>query len=619
MPTESAARFAFGNSYAFTILFPMNEAPSPETQYQHLLNLRRAALARQELLHTRIGNVRLVIFLAAAAVTWYTILHPRTFSPWWILLPASAFLGLIVVHSRVLKEKRRLTRAQNYYERGLARLEGWWRGTGDPGYGFVDPHHPYSQDLDIFGTGSLYERICAARTSAGKEKLATWLKYPAHAAEIRDRQAAVAELAPDLPIREDLAVLGEEISSGMDSAALSAWGSAPAVLKPGATRIAAGIVSALTLAAAALWAGTGSRLWFVVMALVEILFMYRMRSATRQVTEAVEQPGRDLLLLSQVLARLEQEAFRTPRLASLREELNLQCQPPSRRIARLNRLIILLDSRRNLLFAPVAAILLWEIQLAYAIEEWRRENGAAIAGWLAAVSELEAFSSLAGYAFENPGDPFPEICQDGPCFVGEALGHPLLDPGKCVRNDVRLDADLRVYIVSGSNMSGKSTLLRSAGTNAVLAFAGAPVRARSLRISPLAVGASIRTLDSLQEGSSRFYAEITRLRKLVDLADGTPPLFFLLDELLHGTNSHDRRIGAEAIIQALVRRGAAGMVTTHDLALAHMSESLAPRAENVHFEDHLENGKIHFDYRLRPGVVRKSNALELMRSIGLEV
>jgi len=168
-------------------------------------------------------------------------------------------------------------------------------------------------------------------------------------------------------------------------------------------------------------------------------------------------------------------------------------------------------------------------------------------------------------------------------------------------------------------MSGKSTLLRSVGVSAVMALAGAPVRARSLRIGTLSVGASIRTNDSLQDGTSRFYAEITRLRKLVDLAAGPRPLLFLIDELLNGTNSHDRQIGAEAVVRGLVERGAVGLVTTHDLALTQIAAAMAPRGVNVHFEDHLEEGRITFDYMMRPGVVQKSNALELMRSVGLQI
>jgi DNA mismatch repair ATPase MutS len=272
-----------------------------------------------------------------------------------------------------------------------------------------------------------------------------------------------------------------------------------------------------------------------------------------------------------------------------------------------------------MLFAPLAWILLWPTQMAFAIEAWRKRTGPALGGWIAAGGEFEALCTLAGYSYEHPADPFPDVASGTPRFEAEALGPPLLPERRCVSNEVRLGLEEKLWIVSGSNMSGKSTLLRTIGTNAVLALAGAPVRARRLSLTPLAVGASIRIVDSLQAGSSRFYAEITHLRRIVDLASGPHPLLYLLDEILHGTNSHDRRIGAEAVVRALVERGAIGLVTTHDLALARIADDLAPRAANVHFEDHLENGKMTFDYRLRRGVVKKSNALELMRAVGLEV
>jgi DNA mismatch repair ATPase MutS len=211
------------------------------------------------------------------------------------------------------------------------------------------------------------------------------------------------------------------------------------------------------------------------------------------------------------------------------------------------------------------------------------------------------------------------LLEGEPCFEGEQLQHPLLVPSKCVPNDVSLGGPLRLLIVSGSNMSGKSTLLRSVGLNTVLAWAGAPVAARRLRLSCLQTGASIRVVDSLQDGKSRFYAEITRLRQIVDLASNGGQVLFLLDEILSGTNSHDRRIGAAAVVRGLVDRGAIGLITTHDLALAELEADLDGRAANVHFEDHIEDGRIAFDFRLRPGVVSRSNALELMRAIGLQV
>jgi DNA mismatch repair ATPase MutS len=279
----------------------------------------------------------------------------------------------------------------------------------------------------------------------------------------------------------------------------------------------------------------------------------------------------------------------------------------------------MLDSMRNPYFVPLGAILLWRQQFSFAVESWRAECGPALEVWLQSVGEMEALSSFARFSFEHPADPFPEITEDGPCFDGEELGHPLLPEKTCVRNNLRLDRDMRMMVISGSNMSGKSTLLRTAGVNTVLALAGATVRASRLRVSPLSLGVSLHILDSLQSGASHFYAEITRLRLLMDTAGGRLPLLFLLDEILHGTNSSDRQTGAEAVVRGYLERGAIGLITTHDLALARIADSLAPHAANVHFEDHLENGRIAFDYRIRPGIIRKSNAIALMRAVGLEV
>jgi DNA mismatch repair ATPase MutS len=279
----------------------------------------------------------------------------------------------------------------------------------------------------------------------------------------------------------------------------------------------------------------------------------------------------------------------------------------------------MLDSRKNQLFLPFALIWLWTTQLAFRIDAWRSGSGSQVPGWIRAIGEFEALCALAAYAAENPADPFPELVVDSTCYEAEALGHPLIPVGDCVRNDLVLREPARVLIVSGSNMSGKSTLLRTTGINAVLAFAGAPVRARRLRLSILNIGATLRIQDSLQAGRSRFYAEITRVRQLVDLSRGPLPLLFLLDELFHGTNSHDRCVGAESVIRGLIARGAIGLVTTHDLALTQIADSLASHARNVHFEDQLRDGKMYFNYRMHPGVVQHSNALALMRAIGLDV
>jgi DNA mismatch repair ATPase MutS len=267
----------------------------------------------------------------------------------------------------------------------------------------------------------------------------------------------------------------------------------------------------------------------------------------------------------------------------------------------------------------VDPFVLWTFQCACAVESWRKRTGPAVRRWLAAVGEFEALSSLGNYAYEHPEDVFPEFVETSPCFEAEGLAHPLLSDRDAIRNDLSLGSDLRVLIISGPNMAGKSTFVRSVGINAVLAQSGAPVRAHRLRLSPLALGASICVLDSLQGGISRFYAEIRRLKQIVDLTQEPTAVLFLLDEFLGGTNSQDRRVGSEAMVRRLVERGAIGLVTTHDLALAKIADGLGSRASNAHFQDRLEDGKLLFDYRLQPGIVESSNALDLMRSIGLDV
>jgi hypothetical protein len=590
----------------------------PYIEYSSRLEARRAELRRLTGQHIHIGNLRLLVALAFAVMAWGSLAH-AAFSPWWLLAPVVVFMALAVRHELVIRGQTRANRAAAFYEKGIARLEDRWAGTGEAGERFRDGSHPAAADLDLFGKGGLFELLSTARTRMGEETLARWLLSSAPLETIRERQAATADLQRRLDLREDLAVLGADVGTGVHPEALGNWAEEAPVLASRRAQIAAATLAALAILSAVVWLGLGLRAPLLVVLAVEAGFAYWLRARVRRVVDAVELAAHDLGLLSEVLARLESEQFSSPRLMNLQAAFANDRMPPSRQIAKLNKLVDLLDSRDNLFMRLLGPPLLFTTQLAFRVEAWRQSSGGQIGRWLQVVGEMEALSALAGYAYDHPLDPFPELNDEGPLFEGEALGHPLLPSPRCVRNDVHLGGELRVLIVSGSNMSGKSTLLRTVGINAVLAMAGAPVRAHRLRLSPLVVGASIRLTDSLQGGTSRFYAEITRLRKLVDLTGGPFPLLFLLDELLHGTNSHDRRIGAEGIVRGLVERGAIGLVTTHDLALAHIADDLGPHGMNIHFQDHLENGKISFDYRLRPGIVQKSNALELMRSIGLEV
>ncbi|HKI16828.1 MAG TPA: DNA mismatch repair protein MutS, partial [Isosphaeraceae bacterium] len=507
-----------------------------------------------------------------------------------------------------------------FYSKGLARLEGRWAGSGVSGLEYLDFEHPYAADLDLFGVGSLFERLCTARTRSGEERLSSWLLAPATPETIHERHVAISELRPRLDLREDLELLGVEVREGIDPSALAAWSTAQREFPGRGVLVIATLLGALGTVTLIGWAFFDWPLLpLLAVLLIVAAFSRWMSKPVSNVLAAVDQRVHDLVLLAELLRRLEREPFEAPLLRRLVTALETDGHPASSQIKTLARLIQVLDWKRNQLFLPLALLWLWTIQLALRIDAWRSRSGRAITGWLAAVGEFEALCALAAYAAENPADPFPDLAPGPACFEAESLGHPLILHRECVRNDVSLGPVTRVYLVSGSNMSGKSTLLRTVGINAVLAQAGAPVRAVRLRLSPLAVGGTLRIQDSLQAGRSRFYAEITRVRQLVDLSRGPLPLLFLLDELFHGTNSHDRCVGAESVVRGLIDRGAIGLVTTHDLSLARIVDNLAPTAINVHFEDHLEDGKMSFDYRMRPGVVQHSNALALMRAIGLEV
>jgi hypothetical protein len=590
----------------------------PRAEYLRRLDAWKTTRAHYETQHRRLGIANLGLGGVTVAVILLALVA-KVISILWVLAPLTLVVIVGLIHGRVLKRRERCSRTVDYYERGLARIDNRWMGTGESGERFHDATHPYSRDLDLFGAGSLFELLCAARPQVGQETLAKWLLAPASPNEVRARQEAVGDLRNRLDLREDLAVLAEEARKLAASAALAEWGEGEPLLASRFLRIACALLAGSWLVSVAVWMIKGWTNPVLLISAINISVNLAYRRRMEQAIGAVECAARNLKLLAGVLARLEAEQFDAPRLREVKQNLESQGQPPSWRIARLNRLMEYVDSRRNLIVGSIDLFVLWTLQSVCAVEIWRKQTGPVLRRWLAAVGEFEALSSMAGYAYEHPADVFPEFTETSPYFEADGLAHPLLPEGDAVRNDLRFGNDLRVLIISGPNMAGKSTFVRAVGINAVLAQCGAPVRARRLRISPLAVGASICVLDSLQGGISRFYAEIRRLKQIIDLTHGRRAVLFLLDEFLQGTNSQDRRLGAEAMVRRLVERGAIGLVTTHDLALAQIADGLGTPAANAHFQDRLEDGKLVFDYRLQPGIVETSNALDLMRSIGLDL
>jgi MutS domain V len=584
-------------------------------EYQRRLQQRESSAAQLQRKHLWLGNIRIAVFIGIVAGCWIT--GKTGASLYWLLALVVVFIGLVIAHRRVVRAMTLAKRAVAFYGRGLARMEDRWAGSGETGEEFKDPLHLYAEDLDILGEGSLFQLLSTARTNMGSQCLARWLLTHAGVQEIEERQRAVAELKVKLDLREDLAVTGESERIAANHEALARWAREESGLKQGqwwAALLAVFSIAALVCGFMVLWTP------FVLSLLVNGGIMFRARHRLEKVFAGVDKTHRNLGSLALLFRRIEAEKFESPMLQQLQARLITHGLPPSACLARLDTLADLDDSRHNWFVRLFDVPLLYSLQVAFALERWRRTYGSGIEAWLDVVGQIEALASTAAYAYEHPEDPFPEFApvEAEACFDGEALGHPLLPAEKCVRNDVRLGGTSQVLLVSGSNMSGKSTYLRVVGINAVLAMMGAPVRAVRLRLSRVAVGASMRVSDSLQKGISHFYAEIKRLRQVVDLSASQPTLF-LLDEVLQGTNSHDRRVGTEGVLRTLIRNGAIGMVTTHDLALTSLEEVFPERVQNAHFQERFEDDSLSFDYRLRPGVVTTSNGLELMKSIGLDV
>ncbi|MDA1093112.1 MAG: DNA mismatch repair protein MutS [Acidobacteria bacterium] len=596
-----------------------NGSASPRSTYERLRAERQRDAATLGQQADRISHARLGTFLGGALLTWGSV-YGAWMSVWWLAAPAAVFIALVVAHDRVLLARDRVERAVAWYEHGLARMDDRWSGMGQTGHQFVDPDHLFSQDLDLFGTGSLFQLLNTAQTRAGESALAAWLLTPADRHTAQDRQAAVLDLRPRVDMREQLAGAGADMRAAVDPATLVHWAESAPTLSGRGPQVAAVVLTVLTLLAFLIWNQGGSIALPTGALLAMALFVRMFAARTGHVLHAADGPARELVVLGAVCRIVRAEQMTSSRLSTIRSALTTTDGEITDAVRQLQRLLERHDWAHNIMFTPIAVLLFWHLHLAFAVERWRARHGGAVARWLDGIGEFEALSALSAYAYEHPADTFPEVVDPTtpPVFEAADLAHPLIPVAEAVPNDITLGAEPQIRIVSGSNMSGKTTLLRSIGVSAVMALMGAPVRARQLRLSPATLGATLRIEDSLQAGRSRFYAEVLRLGQVVDLAR-TGPTLCLFDELFHGTNSHDRTEGARGLIRSLLALGATGLVTTHDLALAEIADDLAPQTCNVHFDDTLVEGEMRFDYRLKPGPVTRSNALAIMRAVGLDI
>jgi len=596
--------------------------PPIQIEYAARLSARRATLAELDRASARFSYLRLAVVACGVVVVG---VGGWSAAPW-LAFPAATFVVVAFLHARLLNRRDAAKAAIDFYACGLDRIAGRWAGRGRSGHRLQPDGHLYATDLDLFGRASLFDLLATVRSDQGEETLARWLLSPASPDVVRSRQAAVRELTPLLDLRELAAIEGQAVRENVRAGLLRPWAAAVAHLPGGGVRLLFPVLAAVSLATMVYWfAGTSGEIdqpasyvvlgAFVLQGAAAQVF----RNRVHGVTHDVDEPAHELDVLAGLLRLLEREVFESEHLRHLQGRIG-GATLASREIRRLSQYVAMLSSRENLLFALPASLVLWTTQWAFAVEAWRVRCGPRLTTWLDAVGEFEALLAFATFAAEHPDYAYPEFL-DGPTrFVATGLAHPVLSADAVV-NDVSLGAgSVRLLILSGSNMSGKSTLLRALGVTAVLAHAGAPVRARRLVLTPLAVGASINIQDSLVDHRSRFFTEIQRLKRIVDLATAEQGrVMFLIDEMLAGTNSHDRRVGAEALLRGLAATGAVGVATTHDLAIGAIVDHVDQVAANVHFEDQFEDGTLTFDYVLRPGLVQTSNALRLMQSIGLDV
>jgi hypothetical protein len=595
----------------------MADADALFVQYERRMSELQAGFG-QARFHGALAAVLFAIAVAAFLMLGLLAFRQQVSFPW-LAFPVALAVESARRLRRCWHSRSRIGRLRRFYDRAVQRMKGNWVGNGATGEEFSDPGHAYARDLDIFGEGSLFEMLCTARTAIGQRGLADYLLKAPSVEETLSRQEAVRELRGQWDLRERLALLGDAEFFESKWETFAEWLALPAVSFGGSIRLAAFITSVL-LAGTVVGGLTGLVPWSSVAVWIAPLVAFHsvvglfFRNRINRMVAWLHPVSLETQVLWEGLRLLEHHQFQSPKL----RQLAGQVRNGSKSVRKLERLLNALNERNKEWFYGPSLLLLAGTQLCTAIEQWRIEHRAALRGWLDAWAEFEALNALANYAYENPENTFPDFSTEGARFEAEGLGHPLLPRASCVGNDVGLNPESRFYVVSGSNMSGKSTLLRAIGLNAVLAFAGAPVRARALRLSRLSVCASLSVVDSPLNGKSKFLAEVERLRQTIQVALEGESVLFLIDEIFGGTNSRDRRVAAEAVVRTLVNQGAIGALSTHDLALSEIAASDL-RGVNVHTGSRDGSDPMDFDYRLKPGVTTEANAVAIARMAGVPI
>lgn len=552
----------------------------------------------------------------------------------WYIGAALFFLGFI---ASFLNQGRLDGHAQRYQtlwtinDEGLRRLRRDWAKLPLRQPSTTDLHHPYAADLDLLGHASLQHLLGTPNTPVGQATLQDWLLHPAAPAEALARQPAVAELAPQIALRDELAVTGRLMDTSQASyERFLDWAEGqPWLLGRPWLLWLARLLPLVTLAllAAQLLGLLAYPFWLLFFFINMALSLTLGRTLHEMISEVGER-ARVYESYATLFHIFTGQTFAAPALQALQADLSAGGLRADQQMRRLARLMPLAQIRQMMFFFVIQWLTLWDFHVLWLLERWQRDVGPFARGWLVALGKVEALAALATLSYDHADWTFPAITpEQEAAFVARKLGHPLLAPTVCVGNDVSVGKPGTLLLVTGSNMSGKSTLLRAIGVNTVLAQMGAPVCAVSLEMRPITLATTIRVQDSLEQGISYFMAELKRLKVVVDRAEqtraaGGSVLLFLLDEILHGTNTSERQIAVRQILHHLLRLGAAGAVSTHDLTLADAPE-VAAVSQRVHFTETFTRGPegltMQFDYILRPGIATSTNALKLLEMVGLPV
>lgn len=575
--------------------------------------------------YEQLGWVRLLAFIGLLAVI---ILAWRE-TPWWsgalvTGLGIFAFARLIKWHGRIQAQSLHLQHLAQV-NAGEAQGQAHDFSAFQDGERFIDAQHPYSYDLDIFGPYSLFQMINRASTLVGQARLAKWLKTVAKPAVIEDRQEAVRELAQQRDWQHELRAYGAALAEEPGQIdRLFHWLEEPYIVldRPG-RKAALWIAPILFVIAMVLWITLLP--WFLALLLLIPAGLW-LRNSLEEVQKMHNQTGKvadTLRKYAQLIRHIEGAEFKSKRLLSLQQAFTTGEEPASRAIDRLAYRVSQLDVRYNAFVFLLEFSIVWDLQQAYRMDKWKATHKAQLPQWFEALAELEALLSFGNLYLNNPDWGFPQV-QEERQFNAIALGHPLIEADKRVSNDISMPTQGHMHLLTGSNMAGKSTWLRTVGINIVLALAGAPACAKELQLPLLQVYTSMRTQDALHESTSSFYAELKRLKFIIEavedpsITDGIP-VFFLLDEILKGTNSRDRHTGAKALIRQLIASRGAGLIATHDLELGALEAEAEGRIENWAIEVDIKDGQLFFDYKLKRGVSQSFNATLLMQQMGIKV